>query len=454
MEKKKTFTIITLGCSKNTVDSEILSASLLDKNYEYSENIHKSDFVIINTCGFIKPAINQSIQTINDVIQTVKDNKLKTKVIVSGCLVSRFKEKLAKNFKDVSAFYDTNSFLLIPYELENLDKKENIGKNGKKKIKISTLSPDYSSTLSKFVSTGYYSYVKIAEGCNHSCGFCTIPLIRGKYKSRPMEDILKEVKKLVSIGIKEVILVSQDTSFYGYDIYKKLSLDVLLSRISEIEGDFWVRLLYLYPTTLTKQALKVISSSQKIVKYIDIPIQHVSSNVLKAMRRPGNKEYYKNLLNQIREIVPNVVIRSTFIVGHPMESEEDFMELLEFLEETKIERAGFFKYYREKGTYSYSLPQVNYNIKRKRYNQVISLQDKILTEWSLMQKGKIFKTLIESEEDEFYVGRAYFDAPEVDSIIKIPKNKNLKTKNKIRLGDFYSVKITDYKGYDFYGEIV
>ncbi|MCS6955505.1 MAG: radical SAM protein, partial [Candidatus Calescibacterium sp.] len=248
MIRTKNFSVITLGCSKNTVDSELLIASLIDKGYRYSDNILDSSFIIINTCGFIKPAINQSLETIKNVVKTIKDNKVNSKVIVSGCLVSRYKNKIVDDLKDVDAFYDTNSFFQIPFDVEKI-------RSGKKIFSVSQYTPDYSSKLSKFVSTGYYSYVKIAEGCNHTCSFCAIPLIRGKYKSRTIEDIVSEVKKLVNIGIKEVILVSQDTSFYGYDIYKKLSLDRLLYSLSELDGDFWIRLLYLYPTTLNKSAL-------------------------------------------------------------------------------------------------------------------------------------------------------------------------------------------------------
>ncbi|MEN3015163.1 MAG: 30S ribosomal protein S12 methylthiotransferase RimO [bacterium] len=444
--KQKTFSVITLGCSKNTVDSELLIAKLLDKGLIYKDNIQESDYIIINTCGFIKPAINQSIETIKNIIQTLKDNDLKGKVIVSGCLVSRYKDSIIKRLEDVYAFYDTNSFLQIADDIEH----ESIQKENKpNRLNLSSLAPDYSSKLSKFVSTGYYSYVKIGEGCNHTCSFCTIPLIRGKYKSRPIEDITNEVRKLVGIGIKEIILVSQDTSFYGYDIYGRLSLDRLLESICEIEGDFWVRMLYLYPTTLSKNVLKIMAQNEKVVKYIDIPLQHVSSKVLKAMRRPGNKDYYKNMIQTIRQTIPNVIIRSTFIVGHPLEDEQDFQELIEFLQEVKIERAGFFKYYREKGTYSYSLPQIDYKTKSRRYKIVTSVQQKVLDEWSKQQVGKTFKVLLEDKQNGFYIGRAYFDAPEVDSVIKIPVQKN--TKMKLKLGNFYKVRITDYKEYDFYG---
>lgn len=441
--KRKKFSVITLGCSKNTVDSELLTASLIDKGLNFTENILESNYIIINTCGFIKPAINQSIETIKNVIHTLKDNNLDAKVIVAGCLVSRYQDKLSQKLNEgIVAFYDSRSFLDIPNDLDILESN-----NEKKIIKTSSYTPDYSSKLSKFISTGYYSYVKIAEGCNHTCSFCTIPLIRGKYKSRPIDDIVEEVKKLVNIGIKEIILVSQDTSFYGYDIYGKLSLDKLLDSIANIDGDFWVRMLYLYPTTLTKNVLQCIAKNDKLVKYIDIPLQHVSQKVLKAMRRPGNIDFYRNMIYQIRNTVPDVVIRSTFIIGHPMEEEEDFDQLFNFLKEVQIERAGFFKYYREKNTYSYSLPQIDYKTKIKRYRKIISLQNKILEKWSTSRLGMTFKTLIEAEEEDYYLGRAYFDAPEVDSTIKIPK----KSIPKIKLGNFYNVKIQDYREYDFYG---
>lgn len=444
-DNEKKFSVITLGCSKNTVDSELLIASLMDRGYEHVENILESNYVIVNTCGFIKPAINQSLQTIKDVIQTLKDNGKDSKVIVSGCLVSRYKNKLINQLKEVDAFYDTNSFLSIPNDIENID-------NGKKIVKLSGYTPDYSAKLSKFVSTGYFSYVKIGEGCNHTCSFCAIPLIRGKYKSRPIEDIVQEVKKLISIGIKEIILVSQDTSFYGYDLYGKLCLDKLLNSICSIDGDFWIRMLYLYPTTLTKQTLEVIKENIKIVKYVDIPLQHVSARVLKAMRRPGNKDFYKNLLEKIRNTINDVVIRSTFIVGHPLEEEEDFLELVDFLNEVKIERAGFFKYYREKNTFSYNLKQVNFKTKQRRFKIITSIQDKILKEWSEKQIGKVFKTLIYEEDENYFIGRAYFDAPEVDSTIKVVKDQ--KSRRKMKLGNFYNIKIKEFKEYDFYGEYI
>ncbi|MCX7871377.1 MAG: 30S ribosomal protein S12 methylthiotransferase RimO [bacterium] len=439
------FTVITLGCSKNTVDSEIILASLIDRNHTYTNNLQESDIVIINTCGFIKPAINQSMQTVQNVINTIKENNLKTKVIVTGCLVTRQKEKLTQIFKEVNGFYDTATFNNIPYDINDIIQ-------GKKIIKLSeyTKSIDYSYKLSKFITTGYYSYVKIAEGCNHTCSFCYIPKIRGKYKSRSIEDIYMEVKKLVNLGIKEIILVSQDTSFYGYDLYKKLALSELLEKLATIEGDFWIRMLYLYPTTLNTEAIKTIANYNKIVKYIDIPLQHASLKVLRAMRRPGHKEFYLKLLDKIRSTINNVIIRSTFIVGHPYEEEEDFKELIDFLLKAKIERAGFFKYYREKGTLSYTLPQISYKIKQKRYNEIMNIQDDILKEWSNNQINKTFKVLIESKEDGYFIGRAYFDAPEVDSYIKIKSNKSTK---KIKLGNFYYVKITNYNHntYEFEG---
>lgn len=442
------FTIISLGCSKNTVDSEIILASLLDKGHTYTTNIQESNVVIINTCGFIKPAVNQSMETINNVINTIKENNLDTKVIVTGCLVTRQREKLAKIFKEVNAFYDTGTFNNISYDIKNI-------LEGEKKIYLSeyTKSIDYSSKLSKFITTGYYSYVKIAEGCNHTCSFCYIPKIRGKYKSRPIEDIFTEVKKLVDLGIKEVILVSQDTSFYGYDLYKKLSLSDLLDKLASIKGDFLIRMLYLYPTTLTSEAIKAIANHSKIVKYIDIPLQHASLKVLRAMRRPGNKEFYLKLLDKIRTTINNVVIRSTFIIGHPYEEEEDFKELIDFLIKARIERAGFFKYYREYGTLSYSLPQVNYKIKQKRYKEIIEIQNEILNKWSNNQVNKEYKVLIESKDNGYFIGRAYFDAPEVDSYIKIKINKSNK---KIKPGNFYNIKITKYDhiNYEFYGELI
>ncbi len=448
--ESRSFSIITLGCPKNTVDSELITASLIDKGFQYKDNIFQSDYVIINTCGFIKPAVKQSLETITNLIETIQENNLSTKVIVSGCLVSRYGKYLVQKLDKVYSFYDTNSFLQIAEDLQNedLQNEDNRQKNNKIKLRSSVYGFDYSYKLSKFISTGYYSYVKIAEGCNHKCSFCAIPLIRGKYKSRPIEDIIKEIEKLVKIGIKEIILVSQDTSFYGYDLYKKLSLSDLLRKIDEMKGDFWVRLHYLYPTTLNKEVIRLIANSEKIVKYIDIPFQHVSSRVLKAMRRPGNKDYYKNFVYELRKIIPDVVIRSTFIIGHPYEEEEDFQELLDFLSEVKIERAGFFKYYREKDTYSYTLPQVSYKIKQKRYNKVVTLQDEILRRWSINQIGKVFKVLVEYEDDNFYIGRAYFDSPEIDSVIKLHKS------TKLNVGDFYKVRIIDYKEYDFYGECI
>ena len=446
------FSIITLGCPKNTVDSELIGASLLDRNYKYTDSIDEADVVIINTCGFIKTAAKQSIETISNVINTIKQNNLKTKVIVSGCLVTREKEKLSKIFKEVNAFYDTATFNNIAQDIDKII-------DGEKIIKLSeyTKSIDYSSKLSRFITTGYYSYVKIAEGCNHTCSFCYIPKIRGKYKSRPIEDIFLEVKNLVNLGIKEIILVSQDTSFYGYDIYKKLALNELLEKLCSIEGDYWIRLLYLYPTTLTTEAIKTIAKYSNIVKYIDMPLQHSSFKVLRAMRRPGNKEFYLKLLDKIRSNIDQVVIRSTFIVGHPYEEEEDFKDLIDFLQKAKIERAGFFKYYREKGTISYSLPQISYKTKQKRYNEIIKIQEEILKEWSKKQINNTFKVLIDevySEDPDYLIGRAYFDAPEIDTYIKI---KNIKIRNKsIKPGNFYTVKIEKYdpKSYEFYGSII
>lgn len=404
--------VISLGCPKNQVDLEIMLALLTDAHFCISTDINNCDIIIINTCGFIESAKQESIENILEFSNAKKySDKLKL-VIVTGCLAERYKNKILKNMPDVDIVVglgdNKNIVEIILNKLTDQKKlyctpKEDMVIHGKRIL----------------TTPSYYAYLKIADGCNNRCTYCAIPAIRGNYKSVPKENILQEAKWLAENGVKEINIVAQDTTNYGIDIYNKLALPELLKEICKIDGIEWVRILYGYPDKITDELIDVIATEDKIVKYIDIPFQHVNNSILKNMNRKGDKQLILDVISRLRNKIPNIVIRSTFIVGFPGETEEQFNELLEFLKMAKLQRVGFFKYSKEEDTlaaeFEYQIPE---DVKEYRLNLLMEEQDKVLTDFNNQLKGKKLKVLVEGLHTDLYYGRSYMDAPDIDAKIE------------------------------------
>lgn len=401
-EEIKKIAIFTLGCNKNLVDSERLAGILDGKQFELTYNINEAEAVIINTCGFIKPAKEESIQLILQMAELRRRNKIK-KLIVFGCLSQRYPD-LKNQILQIDEVFG-----IEPY-------KQIVDSFGKK----------YVSEYSRFLMTPpHYSYLKISEGCNHRCSFCAIPLIKGKYRSRKMEDLLIEAKDLSKQGVQELNIIAQDTTFYGKDIYGTYKLPVLLNNLAENFEFKWIRLLYTYPTNFPKDVLKVIAKHDNICKYIDLPLQHISNNVLHSMKRRSTKESITELIKEIRDTIPDVAIRTTFIVGYPNETEQDFEELYSFVEEQKFERLGVFTYSPEEGTSAYSLADpIPQEIKDERLDKIMRLQQQISLERNKSLIGNTIDVIIDDDENKkFYIGRTQFDAPEIDNGVIIKSSK-------------------------------
>jgi len=394
--------ILTLGCNKNLVDSERLAGILDGKQFELTNNLNEADAVIINTCGFIKPAKEESIQLILQMAELRRKNKIK-KLVVFGCLTQRYPD-LKNQILQIDEVFG-----IEPY-------KQIVASFGKKFVS------DYSRLL---MTPPHYSYLKISEGCNHRCSFCAIPLIKGKYRSRDIEEILKEAKDLSKQGVQELNIIAQDTTYYGKDIYGTYKLPILLNNLAENFEFKWIRLLYTYPTNFPKEVLKVIAQHENICKYIDLPLQHISNNVLHSMKRRATKENIIDLIKEIRDTIPNVAIRTTFIVGYPTETEQDFEELYSFVEEQRFERLGVFAYSPEEGTTAYPLGDpVSQEVKDERLDKIMRLQQQISLERNKSFIGKTIEVIIDDDENKkFYIGRTQFDAPEIDNGVIIKSNK-------------------------------
>ena len=421
--------VLTLGCSKNLVDSENL-IGLLDANeITITDNISISDILVINTCGFIADAKDESIGVIREAVELKKSGKIK-EVIVIGCLSQRYKEQLKEQIKDIDYIF-------------GVDSNENVLKTIKHSTKYHLVD------VRRLLTPPHYAYLKIAEGCNHQCSFCAIPLIRGKYKSRDIDNLVSEAEQLVDAGVKEINVIAQDTTYYGKDLYGKSKLAELLDKISDIDGLEWLRLQYTYPTAFPFELLDVIAKKNNICKYIDIPFQHISDKILKSMQRGSKREYIINLIKTIREKIPGAAIRSTFIVGYPGETEDDFNELYDFIEEMQLDRVGVFTYSHEDDTGAFSLiDTVIEEEKERRKESIMLLQQKISLEKNQSKIGDTVKVLIDSSKENTYSGRTEHDAPEVDNLV------HLKSDKKLFPGDFVNIKITDAEEYDLYGEIV
>ena len=423
---RKKIHILTLGCPKNLVDSEILMSKLKNK-FQIVEKPEKADLVVVNTCGFIDSAKQESIEKIFEMVELKEKGKVES-VYVMGCLSERYKNELEKEIPEVDKFFGVEKFEEILNTLGVPDRYELLGER-------------------ELLTPKHYAYLKISEGCDNPCSFCAIPLIRGKHISKPIEEIIKEAKKLAWKGVKEIIIIAQDTTYYGLDIYGKRKLPELLNRLSEIDGIEWIRLMYTFPAKFPTEVLDIMAQNPKICKYIDIPIQHISDKILKSMRRGITKRKTIELLEKIRETVPEVAIRTSLIVGYPGETEKEFEELLDFVYTFKFDRLGVFTYSQEEGTKSFELGDpVSPEEKERRMALIMNAQRDIIVEKNEKMIGRKFKVLIDRKERDFYIGRTQWDAPEIDLEVLVEGNG-------IKIGNFYEVEIYDIFEYDLIGKV-
>lgn len=427
--KKHTINVVTLGCSKNVYDSEVLMGQLRANNKDVVHE-QEGEVVVINTCGFIDNAKEESVNTILSYVQK-KQEGLVEKVFVTGCLSERYKPDLIKEIPDVDQYFGTT-------ELPSL---------------LAALGADYKHELigERLTTTPKnYAYLKIAEGCDRPCSFCAIPLMRGKHKSKPIEDLVIEATKLAVDGVKELILIAQDLTYYGLDLYKKRALKQLLEALVKVEGIEWIRLHYAFPSGFPLEVLDLMRQESKICNYIDIPLQHISDPILKSMRRGTTQEKTNALIREFRERVPGMAIRTTLIVGYPGETEADFDLLKQWVKDTKFDRLGCFTYSHEENTHAFNLEDdVPEEVKMERANQIMALQSDI--SWALNQEkiGKQYRVVIDRKEGEYYVGRTEYDSPDVDNEVLIAAQDGY-----LRQGDFYSVRITDAEDFDLYAEVL
>jgi ribosomal protein S12 methylthiotransferase len=423
--------VITLGCSKNLVDSEYLLKQLSANGFKvvHDSNSADSDIIVINTCGFINDAKQESIETILQFEELKKQNKIK-KLFVFGCLSERYKDELIKEIPGVDQFFGV-------YNLKEL--VESIGGNYK-----SELIGERLVTTPK-----HYAYLKISEGCDRSCSFCAIPLIKGNHISKAIPELIDEAEFLVRNGAKEIILIAQDLSYYGYDIYKKPKLAELLDQLSDIKGIKWLRLHYAYPAKFPVDVLDVIKNKPNICHYLDIPVQHITDKMLKLMKRGNTKEQTYSLINTIKSKVPDIALRTTILVGHPGETEEDFKELLDFVKYVKFDRLGVFTYSEEENTFSATnyKDEIPFAIKQSRMDEIMEVQRQISNRLNFQKINKIYKAIIDRKEGDYYIGRTEYDSPEVDNEVLIQSDVKLK------IGQFYNVRIIKTDDFDLYAKI-
>lgn len=425
--KKNKINVVTLGCSKNVYDSEVLMGQLRANNKEVVHE-EEGNVVVINTCGFIANAKEESVNTILEYVQK-KEDGLVDKVFVTGCLSERYKPDLQKEIPNVDEYFGTS-------DLPNL---------------LKALGADYKHELigERLTTTPKnYAYLKIAEGCDRPCSFCAIPIMRGKHRSTPIEDLVAEAEKLSIKGVKELILIAQDLTYYGLDLYKKRNLAELLEALVKVEGIEWIRLHYAFPTGFPMDVLEVMRREPKICNYIDIPLQHISDSILKSMRRGTTQAKTTKLLQDFRAAVPGMAIRTTLIVGYPGETEEDFQTLKQWVIAMRFERLGCFTYSHEENTHAYTLvDDVPEEVKQDRANQIMEIQSQISWELNQEKIGKTFRCIIDRKEGNYFVGRTEFDSPDVDNEVLIDA-----TKHYVKIGDFTTIKILEASDYDLYGE--
>ena len=429
---------VSLGCSKNLVDTEMMIGLFKNNNFKIVNNPKEAEIIVINTCGFIEPAKQEAINTILEMSE-YKNKKCKY-LIVMGCLVERYKKDLQKLLPEVDLF-----LAIKEYEKawDEISKLINIPEEGK-----------YTNMayLEREISTGNnMAYLKIAEGCSNRCTYCAIPAIRGPFESRKIEDVLEEAEQLAKKGVKELVVIAQDTTKYGIDLYGKPCLAELLEKLCKINGFKWIRFLYAYPETITDELIEVVKDNEKICNYFDIPIQHISNPVLKKMNRKSNEESIKELIKKIRKEIPNVIIRTSLIVGFPGETQEDFEKLCQFVKTAKFDRMGAFTYSKEDGTPAERLPnQIHGNTKKARYNKIMKIQKEISDQKGKEKIGKTYEVLVENKsfDGKYLVGRTYMDVPDEDGVVYIESSDTS------LIGKFIKVKITDYSDYDLVGKIL
>ncbi|CAM2075923.1 MAG: 30S ribosomal protein S12 methylthiotransferase RimO [uncultured Clostridium sp.] len=440
MEKYKVG-MVSLGCDKNRVDSELILGSI-NKHYEITNDAKEADIIIVNTCGFIESAKQESIDTILEMAEY--KNKYKCKMLIAtGCLTQRYGDELLELIPEIDILMGVNDYMKLHRLILDFIKDQ-------KRISSATYSDEGINEGIRLLTTKQHTaYVRIAEGCNNFCTYCIIPKIRGKFRSRLEKNILDEVKMLVDNGVKEIILIAQDLTDYGVDIYGKRMLHDLISKISKVEGVEWIRLLYCYPEEITDELIEEIARNEKVVKYLDLPIQHISSSVLKQMGRRTNKEAIISKIDTLRSKVPGIALRTSLIVGFPGETDENFEELEKFLEDYKLENVGVFAYSQEEDTPAAKMEcQVDEEVKIQRQKKLMAVQREVVKEQNKLKIGNIYDTIINGNNGEYYIGRSYEMAPEIDGLIYIKKEKTL------NLGDIVKVKIHDVMEYDLMGEVL
>jgi ribosomal protein S12 methylthiotransferase len=430
--KRDKVNIVTLGCSKNLVDSEVLLTQLKGNNIKATHESAKDDanIIVINTCGFIDNAKQESVDTILRYVDA-KQEGLIDKVYVTGCLSQRYRDELMTEIPEVDAWFGTRELPLLLKKFKADYKHELIGE--------------------RVITTAqHYAYLKISEGCDRPCSFCAIPLMRGGHVSRPMEEIVKEATSLVKNGTKEILLIAQDSTYYGLDLYKKRNLAELMSRLADVDGLEWLRLHYAFPAGFPEDVLDVMATRSNICKYLDIPLQHGATHMLQLMRRGITREKTEQLLDKIREKVPGIAIRTTLIAGHPGETEKEFEDMLDFVEKSRFERLGIFTYSHEEKTHAHQMKDdVPAEVKQERANRVMELQETISDEMNEEKIGKTYKVLIDRLESNQFIGRTEHDSPEVDNEVLIDAAKDY-----LRIGDFAQIKITGATPFDLFGELV
>jgi ribosomal protein S12 methylthiotransferase len=428
LKSESKINIVTMGCSKNLVDSESLLGQLKISNSRLTSNVDEADTVVINTCGFIEAAKQESIDAILEAVERKKNGELK-KIVVMGCLSDRYKKELMQEIPEVDVFFGSNNIKEVVQELGGDFKKELLGERV-----ISTPS--------------HYAFLKISEGCDNPCSFCSIPIMRGKHRSKPTEEVLREAKFLTSHGVKELIIIAQDSTYYGLDLYGERRLAALLTMLAEMRGVEWLRLMYAYPAKFPLEVLDVFRDHPNMCRYLDIPVQHISDVVLKSMRRGISSRKTRELLETIKETIPGMALRTTLIVGYPGETEKDFQLLYDFIEEMKFHRLGVFTYSHENGTYAYPLGDpIPPHVKEERREALMNLQRTISETRNEATIGSRKKVIIDREEDGMFVGRTEWDAPEIDQEVFVQPGAGL------AIGTFSEVEITGAVEYDLYARI-
>lgn len=433
----------SLGCSKNLMDAEIMIGILKEKGYQFIEDFEEADIIIVNTCGFIRDAKQESIDTIVELSQLKEQGKLKY-LIVTGCLAQRYSDELLEEIPEIDAIVGTGNFMNISEIIDRLENEKNV-------TEIGNIEFAFDETLPRYVTTPeHMAYLKIGEGCSNHCTYCIIPKLRGKYRSRKIEDIVKEAKELAENGVKELVVIAQDTTRYGEDLYGEAKLPELLEELSAIEGIKWIRIMYSYPESITEKLIDVIASHDNICSYFDMPIQHASNRVLKRMNRRTSKEDIRSKVEMIRNKIPDATIRTTVIVGFPGETEEDLEELIDFMEEIKFDRLGAFSYSREENTPADRMDgHIDEDEKEERRERVMMVQQRISEEINRKREDKVLEVLIEEEAEEgVFVGRTQGDAEEIDSVVYVNSDKELE------IGSFVNVYITEAMEYDLIGDVV